>query len=334
MNLDRRLLLLAMGLGLVVVMLGAYTRLSDAGLGCPDWPGCYGRLTVPAEVSGADPAYLRQRALEPGKAWKEMIHRYAAGTLGLLILVLAVRAWWPRDRRGGEARHRPAPLAATLLLMLVVFQALLGMWTVTLQLKPVVVMGHLLGGLATLGMVTWLWLRTGPGAALAARPPAPLRAWGLLALGVVVVQIALGGWTSANYAALACTDFPTCHGRWWPEADFREAFVLWRGLGINYEYGVLDHPARTAIHLAHRLGALAVLLAVGSLGLLLLRREPAPLRRAGALVLVLLATQIALGITNVLAHLPLPVAVAHNGVAALLLLSLLLTNHRLWPRSP
>ncbi len=306
-------------LALCVVMLGAYVRLSDAGLGCPDWPGCYGRLVVPEHPGEVAPAYSG-RALEPHKAWKEMVHRYFAGTLGLFILALAVIAWRHRRRPG-------QPVVLPLLLVgLVVFQALLGMWTVTLQLKPVVVMAHLLGGMATLAGLWWLVLRS-----IRWRPDAPAealawRGFALLGLLLVIAQIALGGWTSANYAALACPDFPVCQGSWWPPMDFREAFVLWRGTGINYEFGVLDNPARTAIHVTHRLGALTVAIYVGLLAFFLLRwGNAARVRRAAAGVALLLLVQLGLGISNVVFRLPLPVAVAHNGGAALLLLALLTT---------
>ncbi|HXH04314.1 MAG TPA: COX15/CtaA family protein [Candidatus Competibacteraceae bacterium] len=329
MILFRRLALAAVLLAFVVVVLGAWVRLSDAGLGCPDWPGCYGHLTVPSapeHVENANAAYP-ERPLEAHKAWKEMIHRYCAGVLGLLVLALALLAW---RRRGEPGQPLALPLA---LLALVVFQALLGMWTVTLQLKPLVVMAHLLGGLATLALLWWLnlgqqrWLPSAPA-------DAGLRPWALLAFAAVVGQIALGGWTSANYAALACVDFPTCQAQWWPQMDFREAFVLWRGLGINYEYGVLEHPARVAIHVSHRLGALVVLLLVGWLAWRALRRGATPqVRRLGLVLALALALQLLLGVSNVLFALPLPVAVAHNGGAALLVLTLVTLNHILRARS-
>lgn len=323
----RGLILFTAVLAFVVILLGAYTRLTDAGLGCPDWPGCYGQLTVPASAGEViEKDYLAQRPLEPSKGWMEMIHRYFAGTLGLLILAIAVWSWRRRRHDGDQPVWLP-----TLLLVLVIFQAVLGMWTVTLLLKPVIVMAHLLGGLATFGLLVLLGLR-------ARRSPpqvTPVR-WrvaGLAALLVLIAQIALGGWTSTNYAALACLDFPTCHGSWFPDMDFAEGFVLWRGLGINYEYGVLEHPARTAIHFTHRVGALMTLLALGWLVLALLRRG-GPLAGAALLVGGLLVLQVALGIGNVLLHLPLGVATAHNGVAALLLASMIYLNYRLWRQQP
>ena len=308
-------------LALLVVVLGAYVRLSDAGLGCPDWPGCYGHLLgVPEsvqEVEQANTAYP-ERAVETDKAWKEVIHRYFAGALGLLIVWLALLAW--RNR----IHPRQAVGIPVFLVALVVFQALLGMWTVTLLLKPVIVMLHLLGGLAILSLLWWVYLGAGgvqPGARQSAGRIALL--W--LGLGLLIGQIMLGGWTSANYAALACTDFPTCQGQWWPQADFREGFVFWRGLGTNYEFGVLDNPARTAIHFSHR--AMAVVVAVYWLALLALllagSRTGAALRAASVVTLLLLLAQLSLGVSNVLLHLPVHVAVLHNGGAAVLLLGVI-----------
>lgn len=312
--------LLAVG----VVLLGAYVRLSDAGLGCPDWPGCYGHLDVPQKpqhISAANLAFP-ERPVEIHKAWKEMIHRYFAGTLGLLVLGLAVLAWRYRRLPGQPV------LLPTVLLGLIVFQSLLGMWTVTLQLKPVVVMGHLLGGFATLSLLWLLCLRQSRRAIPLAGDPV-LTLWAWIAMVLVIVQIALGGWVSANYAALACPDFPTCQTAWWPPMDLREGFVLWRGTGINYEFGVLDNAARVAIHVMHRLGAVLVLAVAGGLCWRLWRTPR--LGPLGIWLAIVLLTQIGLGIANVLLVLPLPVAVAHNGVAAMLLLTLVTLNYLLRP---
>lgn len=326
-----RLAWLALGLTLLVVVLGAYVRLSDAGLGCPDWPGCYGRLGVPEQahhIAAANQTYP-QRPVEPAKAWKEMIHRYFAGTLGLVIVGLVVLAW----------RNRSVPdqplIFPVALLALVVFQALLGMWTVTWQLKPVVVMGHLLGGLTTLSLLAWLILRHGQyGSAAVVGTDRDFRGYALLALVLLVFQIALGGWTSANYAALACPDFPTCQSHWWPPTDFKDAFTLWRGLGISYEGGVLANEARMTVHLVHRLGALVVFLYLGWLSWrLLAAAQSRVIRAVGVVLALLLLVQVALGITNVVLLLPLPVAVAHNAGAALLLLSVVTLNHLLWPKA-
>jgi cytochrome c oxidase assembly protein subunit 15 len=327
-----RLCLFATVLTLGLVVLGAYVRLSDAGLGCPDWPGCYGHWKVPAEethVASANAAYP-ERQVVAAKAWKEMAHRYVAGSLGLLVLAIAILAW----------RHRRAPgqqvVLPLLLVALIVFQSLLGMWTVTLLLKPLIVMGHLLGGLSTLALLAWITLRSG---ALWTRGKAPARGpwrwFAVGALGVLVIQIALGGWTSSNYAALACPDFPTCHGAWWPAADFNEGFILWRGIGIDYEGGVLDNQGRVAIHLIHRLGALVTFTVLGSLALALIFAPPRPmLRHAGAVLLAALILQVSLGVATVVGHLPLAIAAAHNGGAALLLLSLIGVIHLLAGSSP
>lgn len=315
-------------LALAVILFGAYVRLSDAGLGCPDWPGCYGQLGAPSTPDAINRASraFPERPVEAAKAWKEMIHRYLASVLGLAILLLALSAW----RSCGQL---PLGLPG-LLVVLVIFQGLLGMWTVTLLVKPAIVTAHLAGGLATLALLWWLALRQSgyPGS----RPSAALirlRPWVWGGLVLVSVQILLGGWTSTNYAALACTEFPTCYGgRWWPPTDFGEAFVIWRGLGIDYEFGILDSAARTAVHLAHRLGAFVVLLYIGTLSLVILRRAQTGLERGmGITIAAALCLQIGLGIANILGHLPLAVAVAHNGGAALLLVALVGLIHLLTP---
>lgn len=248
-----------------------------------------------------------------------MAHRYLAGSLGLAILLLAILAW-----RNQHQYNQPL-LLPTLLLLLVVFQAALGMWTVTLLVKPAIVTAHLLGGFATFVLLGLLVLKLRPvGSIHAIDTSSSLRRWIRLSIIVLLLQISLGGWTSTNYAALACTEFPTCYaGSWWPEMDFAEAFVLWRGLGVNYEFGVLENSARTAIHMTHRIGALITLLTLGWLVWRLTRPNTSPLlRKLGFTLLFLLALQLTLGVTNVVGHLPLSVAVAHNGGAALLLLLL------------
>ena len=317
-------------LALLVVVIGAWVRLTDAGLGCPDWPGCYGQLIVTESTREAAEAFP-ERPLVVGKAWREMIHRYLATGLGLLCLIMAGLAW--ANRRDPEQPTR----LAYVLLALVIFQGLLGMWTVTLLLQPVIVMAHLLGGLATLGLLFWLgeWRRLlssrgglrPPEHAVRTASPGLARA-GVTALLILVVQIALGGWTSANYAALACPDFPTCQTRWWPPVtDFREGFVLWRELGVDYEGGVLDNPSRVAIHFSHRLGAIAATAILGLLGWMMVRRPW--LRPDGIAVLGALGIQLILGASIIIYSVPLAVAVAHNGVAALLLLTVLNANQRI-----
>jgi heme a synthase len=304
---------------LIVVVAGAWVRLTDAGLGCPDWPGCYGRLIVAESLISDERAEAFGRPLDTGAAWREMIHRYLASSLGLLVIALCAIAW--RNRRD-PAQPVAAPFA---LLALVIFQGLLGMWTVTLLLKPIIVVAHLFGGFATLALLFWLSDWRAPAVPVAPR----VRTLALTATALLIAQIGLGGWTSANYAALACPDFPTCQTQWWPEiADFGEGFVLWRGLGVDYEFGVLDHPARVAIHFAHRLGALVAAAALIAFALALIRIGA--LRANGIAILTVLGAQLVLGVSIILFGVPLAVAVAHNGVAALLLLTVLNAHQRIW----
>ncbi len=320
-------------LAFVVVVVGAYVRLMDAGLGCPDWPGCYGAIT-PHHASDAIAKAVAEQGGTHGpvslpKAWKEMVHRYLAGTLGLLILSLAVWSWRSRS----EAPRRSRFLASSLVL-LVVLQAALGMWTVTMLLKPVIVSLHLLGGMATLALLAWLAMRgTASASGRSLSAAAGLRTAAAVGLLVLVAQIALGGWVSTNYAALACIDFPQCHGQWMPPGmDFKHGFQLVRELGMTAAGTHLAYEALTAIHWTHRVGALVTFVVLGLLGLGLLRAGG--LRRLGGLLLVLLCAQVALGITNILAGLPLPVAVAHNALAALLLVTLVVINFRLFHKVP
>jgi cytochrome c oxidase assembly protein subunit 15 len=360
-----RLAWLACTLAFCVIVFGAFVRLSNAGLSCPDWPTCYGRAawpTAPADV--VNHAATQIRPLDATKAWREQVHRMLAGTLGVLVLSLALLAARQRAlgivrvavaavavalsiplymrgmhgaavlfalagelillgnalqwaRQGGAWSPQPLPSIASLTLAVIVFQALLGMWTVTWLLKPIVVMGHLLGGMATFGLLAWLaWRATDrpvrvPDSTL-------LRRLLFIGLAVLVVQIALGGWTSSNYAALSCgTDFPKCVGQWWPPHDFREGFVVWRGIGVDYEGGVLDGAARIAIHMTHRMMAGVVFLYIGWLAIRLMRSPG--LRGFGGLLAALLLAQVSLGIANVHFALPLKVAVLHNAGAALLL---------------
>ncbi|MDY6830071.1 MAG: COX15/CtaA family protein [Pseudomonadota bacterium] len=330
-----RLALAATALTVAVVILGAYTRLVDAGLGCPDWPGCYGFLTVPsspAEIATAEERFPHA-PVEVHKAWPEVIHRYFAGALGLVIATLAVVAW--------RRRQEGAPLGLALgLLGLVIVQALFGMWTVTLKLWPQVVTAHLLGGFSTLSLLWLLSLRTSSWSSFWALPRPPraprLLRFALLCVVALVLQIALGGWVSSNYAALACPDFPTCQNQWWPTMNFDRGFNLLQHIGPNYLGGMLDSSARVAIHVSHRMGALVVTALVGTLAVRLLTTAGAPrlLRRLGGTVAFLLALQIGLGIGNVLLQLPLAVAVAHNAVAAFLLLALIAVCFCLWPTRP
>lgn len=356
-------------LTLCVVVFGAFVRLSDAGLSCPDWPTCYGRAAwpqAPSEV--ADHAASQIRPLETHKAWREQVHRHIAAGLGVLVLVMALMA--ARKRRhgalqiigasalvaaaipaymhghiglafglagAGEAILLLAALrwsnidlarAAALTLAVIIFQALLGKWTVTLLLKPVIVMAHLMGGLLTFSLITWMaWRATHLPIRLA--NAVLVRRWLYAALAVLGLQIALGGWVSANYAALSCggggwatgqhhyLDFPKCVGQWWPQADFREGFVLWRGVGVDYEGGILDGQSRIAIQMAHRIGAVAAFVVLIALAVRLLRMPG--MRGWGSTLAALTVTQVALGILNVKLALPLWLAVMHNAGAALLL---------------
>lgn len=307
-----RLALFATALTVLVVVLGAYTRLTHAGLGCPDWPGCYGFLAVPMSEHKQELAASRfpEAPLEVHKGWNEMVHRYFAGFLGLVILGLAAQAL-RRRREPGQPVKLPL-----LILAVVIVQAAFGMWTVTLQLWPQVVTGHLLLGFTTLTLLFLLTLRLS-GRDMARPVTLGLRRLAALALVLVVGQIALGGWVSSNYAAVACTDLPTCHGEWWPEMDFANGFHVTQHIGPNYLGGQLYSEARTAIHMTHRLGAVLVSLVLLLLAFRLWRHALPKL--AGLLVLAL-ALQVSLGISNVLLHLPLAVAVAHNGGGAFLLL--------------
>ncbi|HJR73799.1 MAG TPA: COX15/CtaA family protein [Luteimonas sp.] len=366
-----RLAWLAVALAFGVIVFGAFVRLSNAGLSCPDWPTCYGRAAWPSAAhEAADHVATAIRPVEPHKAWREQVHRMLAGSLGLLVLALALSA--ARKRRYGmlqvlgaaalvavsiplymRGQHAAASMfaaageaillaaafrwsnldlsrIAALTLAVIVFQALLGMWTVTWLLKPIVVMGHLLGGLLTFSLLVWMAWRSIDRPILLMEAKA-LRLWVLIGLVLLGVQIALGGWTSANYAALSCgTDFPQCVGQWWPPHDFREGFVLWRGIGVDYEGGVLDGESRIAIQLAHRMMAIVVFIYLSCFCARLLQT---PGMRGWTFLLAgLTIAQVSLGIANVKLALPLSVAVLHNAGAALLLFVLVSLLARL--RSP
>ena len=328
----RRLALAGVLLCFVVVVLGAYVRLNAAGLGCPDWPGCYGHVTpIGAENNAAAQAAFPNRPLDASKAWKEMVHRYAAGTLVIIVVVITALAISYRRQK------LLSPTYASALLATILVQAVLGMLTVTWQLKPLIVTLHLVFGMTTLGLLWWLWLSLpgkswggramGGGGLSGGGQAATLRVAhqiALLGLAALAVQIVLGGWTSSNYAAVACPDFPTCQGAWWPHTDYKNAFILWRGLGINYEGGILDNPARVAIHLTHRLGALLATLALVFAAVFVILRKNLPHATAAAYaVLAALALQLTIGISMVLKTFPLRLTTAHTAGAALLLLATL-----------
>jgi cytochrome c oxidase assembly protein subunit 15 len=317
----RGLAVTALGLAFVVVVFGAFVRLSDAGLGCPDWPGCYGHVGVPA--SEAALAQVRDRfpdsVLEHRKAWIEMIHRYLAGVLGLLVLALAVL--------GVRWRHAlgQSPALAVGLVGLVMVQAAFGMWTVTLLLMPVIVTTHLLGGMTTLALLAWLVARQSAVGGLASgRRPSPR--WALAALVAVGLQIALGGWVSTNYAGMACQDYPLCHGALLPDMDFSHGFTLWRQLGVTAAGEPLSNASLNAIQWLHRKWALVVLAAV--LFAAWKARQHRHTRVAGTVAGLLVLAQAGIGIANVLWVLPLPLAVAHNAGAAALLVMLVVLNFR------
>lgn len=319
-----RLVIIAATLALCVVVLGAYVRLSDAGLGCPDWPGCYGTLTVPQSESAIAHAQLAypDAPVEHAKAWKEMIHRYLAGGLGFLVLAIFVQAWRTTKNMIKVPKWLP-----NFLLALIIFQAALGMWTVTMLLKPLVVSSHLIGGMSTLAILTWIahryWGNVSTSPQLSKTALYAIR----IAVIVLFMQIFLGGWTSTNYAALACTDFPTCHGVWVPEMDFTSAFNIKRELGVGIDGKSLPLAAYTAIQWTHRIGALFTFVYVGTLGLSLLKVQP--LKKIALIMLGLLVVQIILGIANLVLYLPLTLAVGHNMGAALLLISVVVLNSKI-----
>jgi heme a synthase len=314
----RRLALAGALLAATVVVLGAWVRLTDAGLGCPDWPGCYGHIYPNTGHVDA------QTGFQFSKALHEMIHRYFASTLGVVIVTLLVWAVRFRSDRGQPL------IPAALLFIVVCLQGALGALTVTLLLKPLIVTAHLLGGLTTLGLLWWLSL-TPEARQLTARETA-LRKFALVGLAALILQIALGGWTSSNYAAVACPDFPTCQQSWWPRMDYRDAFVLWRGIGIDYEGGVLANPARIAIHFTHRLGAVAAGSILIILGVMAAARAASPrVNLAGCLLLLAVLLQISIGVATVHWGVPLPLATLHNAGAAFLVICMVTLLRALWP---
>lgn len=309
----------------VLVVLGAFVRLSDAGLGCPDWPGCYGNLTPHHAGEQIRAAEITQPGgpVSMAKAWKEMVHRYLAMLVGALIAAIMVSAW--RNRR----QWQQSPAVPTVLAGAVIFQAALGAWTVTMLLKPAIVTSHLLGGIFILSLLAWLLLRVSAndGWARAIVSTSPLRLFAAAALAILLAQIVLGGWVSTNYAALACADLPTCHGAWVPAMDFANAFHVIRPLGLGPDGELLTVEALRAIHWTHRVGAIVTLFVVGGFVLALMRQPSG--RKAARMLLVMLVLQLVLGLGNVWLQLPLATAVAHNGIAAALFAWLLVVNLRM-----
>ncbi|WP_104402798.1 COX15/CtaA family protein [Vibrio penaeicida] len=342
-----RLIQVSLILTFLVILMGAYTRLADAGLGCPDWPGCYGHLSVPSTDKALSTAKLLypENEVEPYKAWLEMIHRYLAGTLGLVVFAISYLTL--QSRHGG----RVIPVSLSLL---IVFQAALGMWTVTLKLMPVIVMLHLMGGFTLFSLLFLLYCRlkqevgyelndvahftvsdgnpssiTSPHEPIVVNTPM-LKILASFSLAVVVLQIFLGGWTSSNYAALMCTELPICEGDWVGYLNFSEAFDFRQEGHTNYEFGVLDYGARMTIHVTHRIGAVVTSIVLIGLAFQLYQQTHVQLRKGAFMLMVLLIAQIGLGMSNVLLNLPLPVAVAHNLGAALLLLCTIYINFHVW----
>ncbi|KKO44579.1 cytochrome B561 [Arsukibacterium ikkense] len=311
-------------LTMVVILYGAFTRLTDAGLGCPDWPGCYGFLKVPQKPASIEMAAqaFPERPLEPQKAWNEMIHRYLAGTLGLLIAAIFISSI--------ATKRRQPRVLPTALLVLVIFQAALGAWTVTMSLLPIVVLAHLLGGFTLYCLLALYWLQLSPQWRVAEPKLIKLKPLAVVAAVVVLLQIGLGGWTAANYAALACIELPICEAGWVSRLALDEAFDLHLGYS-NYEYGVMSAEARQTVHVFHRFGAYITLAVVSWFAVALYRQAGTKLmqRFAVALGLVLLL-QFVLGLLNVLLHLPLANAVAHNFVGANLLMIMVAVLYQLY----
>ncbi|MHA7878717.1 MAG: COX15/CtaA family protein [Saccharospirillum sp.] len=324
-----RLALFATLFAISVVVLGAFTRLVDAGLGCPDWPLCYGHVWAPQtaeQIAAANDAWP-EIPVDLDKTWPEMVHRYLATGLGFLILVLAGINW--------KHRHKPEqPVKlAFFLLGLVILQGAFGAWTVTMKLWPKVVTLHLLGGFATFTLLWLLTLRLSGQRSTTmfslnkASLPTGLATATLF---VVIMQIALGGWTTSNYAALACPDFPKCQTQWWPEMDFKAGFNMIKSIGPNYLGGDLDIPSRTAIHMTHRLGAIVAMIFCLWLALRLY------VERFSGMALALAAAtliQVGLGISNILFSVPLTVAVLHNLGGAILLAVVATINYLLYRES-
>jgi cytochrome c oxidase assembly protein subunit 15 len=323
--------LLATILALAVVMLGAFTRLSDAGLGCPDWPGCYGQMVAPhtsSQISEAKQAFPGAK-IEPAKAWAEMVHRYFAGTLGVLILILTI--WAYRRRLKGDSHQMI--VIPTLLVLLVIFQAVLGMWTVTWLVFPLIVSAHLLAGMTLAALLWALTLNARNLTPPSVAPSSALRFWAILGLLIVFGQIFLGAWTSTNYASIICEGFPFCQGSFFPPMDFHAGFNFVNPIGLDYQGGLLSTPARVAIQMTHRYGAFftagyVILFALA----LLFTDKRRSLKLWGLVLLGVLMLQFCLGVANVEFLLPMPIAVSHNGGAALLLLTMVAVVYRVFQR--
>ena len=310
----RRLVFITGFITLDLIMFGAFVRLSDSGFGCPDWPGCYGSVTPFCAMHHINDAVasMPYGPVTLPKAWIEMINRYVGAALGMMIIAITYMAWRYRAQLGRSPRLAAAALVA------VIVQGAFGAWTVTHKLMPAVVTAHLLGGLLLLALMTWLAARERghrPVAAQAIR----WRAWTIVAFVLLIVQIALGGWVSTNYAALACMDFPTCHGQWVPPMDFQGCFSIIRGLGELPSGEMISQHALTAIHWVHRNFAFLVFVVMGGVALRL--RRDRGLRGPANLILFFLLAQLVTGLTTIFFQWPLLIAVLHNGGAAGLVLA-------------
>ncbi|MBL8309704.1 MAG: COX15/CtaA family protein [Burkholderiales bacterium] len=335
-----RLVALTAFLTIDLIAFGGFVRLTDSGLGCPDWPGCYGHF-VPLQAAGEINRAIAEQGgthgpVSHGKAWIEMLHRYLASFIGALILVMFLRALITRARSSGRSLASAAyPVSwrwPALLLVVVIAQGLFGKWTVTLKLMPIVVTVHLLGGMLLFALLIWFWMRERQRAGDSAAMPVPVgagtRALVWFALVVLLLQIFLGGWVSTNYAVAACPDFPACGGAWVPEMNWSEGFVFQRALGRNADGTFLSIEALRAIHWAHRVGALITTLVVAGAALALLRGYGA-LRRQALWIKAVLLAQILVGVGTVLLNQPIALATAHNFLAAALLGTLVAAAARL-----
>ena len=323
----KNLVLGATILALCVVVFGAYVRLTDAGLGCPDWPGCYGTLTVPESVAAIEEAQANypNSIIDKGKAWIEMIHRYIAAILGLMILSLAFLAF----KNKNDINVRPSLVYG--LLGLVIAQGMLGMWTVTELLMPIIVSLHLLGGMTTLGLLTYITHRHWGSVSDILITLKPISQKLIrFSLVILFIQIFLGGWTSTNYAALACTDFPTCHGELIPPMDFSNGFTLWRELGMTAQGDALTLQALQAIQWIHRIGAFIFVSYFLYIIYLMSKFKSCNLYRN--LLVIVISFQFIIGVLNLLLHLPLALATMHNLGAALLVIITVIINSRITPK--
>ncbi|OYU44637.1 MAG: heme A synthase [Burkholderiales bacterium PBB4] len=320
----RALTLVTLFLTFDLVMFGAFTRLTDSGLGCPDWPGCYGHASPVGAAAHIDAAQTAMPTgpVTHGKAWVEMLHRYWASGVGALILVIAVAGWWLRRDRKGQPANLPSPWWGTATLVWVCVQGAFGALTVTMKLFPAIVSLHLLGGYVLLALLTVQAVQWGQHNAATIRPPLTpgLRVWMACSLLLLSVQAASGAWVSTNYAVLACTEFPQCQGQWWPDMAFAPAFELWRPLGLTSQGEHIPFAALTAIHVVHRLSAAVTVLVLAALCAALWRYGALKfLSRALACVLLL---QLATGVSNAVLDWPLPAAVLHTGGAGALVVIL------------